>query len=96
MADKFDRDRFEYELAQELGIDRARRARGPRDSVADGLQRTFERGPAEGTAAAPNLTQGRPGPQPVTPTLSSERNPYASDPVRSAIAAENAEDDGQG
>jgi hypothetical protein len=50
MAPRFDRDRFAYELAQELGVDYARvpTQRAPDEAVAeiqDGLQGTMEVGP---------------------------------------------------
>lgn len=52
MAPRFDRDRFAYELAQELGVDYARvpAARLPDEAVAEiqqGLQGTMEVGPQE-------------------------------------------------
>ena len=50
MAPRFDRERFAYELAQELGVDYARlpTARDPDPAVAevqDGIQGTMEVGP---------------------------------------------------
>lgn len=61
MAEKFDRERFAYELAQELGIERARWARGPtsQTAVAGGIQRTLERGPESSGALAQVPTSQR-------------------------------------
>lgn len=64
MAPRFDRDRFAYELAQELGVDYARvpAARPPDEAVAeiqDGLQGTMEVGPqARRSADEPDATYG--------------------------------------
>ncbi len=90
MAPRFDRERFAYELAQELGVDYARvpTARAPDAAVAevqDGLQETMEVGPqATSRDAEPDVTYGaaaglstlnRAQPTPVRLTVAGQRAP---------------------
>jgi hypothetical protein len=64
MAPRFDRQRFAYELAQELGVDYARvpTPRSPDQSVAevrDGIQATMEVGPPKrGDDGGEDVTYG--------------------------------------